>query len=248
MRMTGDQDVQPLHLACGLDVFIQRTAYIGAPQTGLTRWRAFMDQRHGEIDFAFQLIDIALQPLHFIPRLDPDTCRSGNRIIKSKHAVQTDHANLHTIFFNNGVRLIPEHFAAVLVKDVALHDWKLRLAQLQQRIVPTVIEFMITHGDSVKIHGVHDIDNRLPLSQAADIWPGKIVASIQKPGGAIFRFLLFYHCRDIGPTANITCAIGNPGHFIRFDMGMKIVGINNRDIFGTRPERQRDQNTDSKHF
>lgn len=32
MRMTGDQDVQPLHLACGLDVFIQRTAYIGAPR------------------------------------------------------------------------------------------------------------------------------------------------------------------------------------------------------------------------
>ena len=89
-----------------------------------------MDQRHGKVDFAFKLIDIALQPLHFIPRLDPDTCRSGNRIIKSKHAVQANHANLHAIFLNDGVGLIPKLFAAVLIKDIALHNREFRLAQL----------------------------------------------------------------------------------------------------------------------
>ena len=31
-------------------------------------------------------------------------------------------------------------------------------------------------------------------------------------------------------------------------MGMEIVGIDNRDIFSTGPERQRDQNTNGKHF
>lgn len=36
--------------------------------------------------------------------------------------------------------------------------------------------------------------------------------------------------------------------FIRFNVGVKIVGIDNCDIFGTRPERQRYQNTNSKHF
>ena len=117
-----------MHLTCSLDIFIQRTAHIGAPQTGLTCWRAFVDECHGEINFAFKLIDIALQPLHFIPRLNANARRSGNRIIKSKHTVQTNHANLHTVFFNNGVRLIPEHFAAVLIKDVALHNGEIRLA------------------------------------------------------------------------------------------------------------------------
>ncbi len=190
-----------------------------------------MDQRHSEIDFTFELINIALQPLHFIPRFNTDTCRSGNRIIKSKYAVQANHANLHTIFFNNGVRLIPEHFAAVLIKDITLHNGEFRLTQLQQRIVPTVIEFMITYGDSIKIHGVHDIDNRLTLSQTADVRARKVVARIKKPGGAIFRFLLLHHRGDIGPTANIACAIGNPWDLIRLNVGVKIVGVDNRDIF-----------------
>ena len=130
MRMAGNQDIQPLYLTCGLDVFIQCTAHICTSLTRLTRWRTFMDQRHSEIDFTFKLIDIALQPLHFIPRFNTDTCRSRNRIIKSKHAVQANHTNLHAIFFNNGVRLIPEHFAAVLIKDITLHDGEFRLTQL----------------------------------------------------------------------------------------------------------------------
>ena len=107
---------------------------------------------------------------------------------------------------------------------------------------------MITHGDSIKIHGVHDIDNRLTLGQAADIRPGKIITGIKKPGGAIFRFFLLHHRRDISPTTNITRAISNPWDFIRFNVGVKIIGIDNRDIFGTRPKRQRYQNTNSKHF
>ena len=207
-----------------------------------------MDQCYGQIHFAFQLINIALQPLHFITRFNayPPCC--GNRIIKSKHAVQTNHANLHALFFDDGIRLIPEHFAAVLVKDIALNNREFCLAELQQRVVPAMIELMIAHRNGIKVHGVHNIDDGFTLGHTADVRPRKVITRIKKPGRFIAGLFLFNHRRDIRPTANITCAIGNPRYLIRFNVGMEIVGVDDRDIFGTRPERQRDQNADSKHF
>ncbi|MNC29013.1 hypothetical protein D3C75_772460 [compost metagenome] len=130
MRVSGDQNIQPFHLARGLDIFIQRPAYVGAALARLTRRHAFVDQRHGQIHFVFQLINVVLQPLNLIPRVDPDAHRSGDRIVKGEHAVQADHANLHAILFDNRIRLIPERFGAVLIKNIALYDRKFRLAEL----------------------------------------------------------------------------------------------------------------------
>ena len=144
--------------------------------------------------------------------------------------MQANHADFYTLFFNNGVRLIPEHFAAVLIEDIALHNRECCLAQLQQRVVPAMIELMVAHGNGIEIHGVHDIDNRFALGQAADIRPGKIVPGIQKPRCLIVGFFLLHHRRDIGPAANITGTIRNPWDFIGFNVGMEIVGIDNSDI------------------
>ncbi len=61
-----------------------------------------------------------------------------------------------------------------------------RLTQLQERIVPAMIELMITDSGSVILHGIHNIDNRFTLRQAADIRPGKVISGIKKPRRTIF--------------------------------------------------------------
>ena len=152
--------------------------------------------------------------------------------------MQANHANFHAIFFDNGIGLIPERFIAVLIKNIALNNRECRLAKLKQRIIPAVIELMITDSHRIVGHRIHNIDYRFALRQATDVRPGKIIPGIKKPGRVIFRFFLFHHRRDIRPTANISFTIRYPWHFIRFDMGMKIVGINDGDIFGAGPERQ----------
>ncbi|MNC29014.1 hypothetical protein D3C75_772470 [compost metagenome] len=97
---------------------------------------------------------------------------------------------------------------------------------------------MIPHRYGVKLHGVHDVDNRFAFGQAADIRPGEIVSGIKKPGRTVFGFFLFYQGGDIRPATDIAFAVGNPRHFVRLDMSMEIVGVDNSDIFGTGPERQ----------
>ncbi len=52
-------------------------------------WRpkgAFVDQRHGRIDFTFKFINVTLQPLNLIACLNARASRR-NRIIKSKDTV-----------------------------------------------------------------------------------------------------------------------------------------------------------------
>ncbi|SWI86666.1 Uncharacterised protein [Klebsiella pneumoniae] len=60
MGMAGNQNVQPVDLACGLNIFIQRTPYIGPPLTRLACRDAFVNQSYGQIHFTFQFIDIVL--------------------------------------------------------------------------------------------------------------------------------------------------------------------------------------------
>ena len=100
---------------------------------------------------------------------------------------------------------------------------------------------MVTYRRRIVGHGVHDIDNCFALCQAADIGSGKIVAGIKKPGRAIFRLFLLNHRGDIRPAADVPFTVGNPRHFIGFDVGMEIVGVNEGDIFGAGPERQSQQ-------
>ena len=60
MRMSGDQNIQPFHLTCRLNIFIQRATHICASHTGLAGRNTFVDQGDGQINLAFEFIDITL--------------------------------------------------------------------------------------------------------------------------------------------------------------------------------------------
>ena len=93
-----------------------------------------------------------------------------------------------------------------------------------------MVKFMVAYCDGIKRHSIHNIDNSLTFGQAADIWPGKIVARIKKPCRFIFCFFLLNQRSDICPAANIPFTVSDPRHFIRFYMRMEVVGINDSDI------------------
>lgn len=84
---------------------------------------------------------------------------------------------------------------------------------------------------------IYNIDYCFVFCQVIDVRFGKIIFGIKKSGCVIFCFFLFYYCCDICLIVNILFIICNLWYFIRFDMGMKIVGINYGDIFGVGLER-----------
>ncbi|MBN0473287.1 hypothetical protein JTM68_31770, partial [Pseudomonas aeruginosa] len=53
--------------------------------------------------------------------------------------------------------------------------------KLKQRIIPAVIELMITDSHRIVGHRIHNIDYRFALRQATDVRPGKIISGIKTP-------------------------------------------------------------------